>query len=222
MLDFISQNRLLTACLMIIGISLLSLLPVKLNLRFFRKTNELKIQAIIWIWVIPLRINIVNPLTSFFWNLSVKKPWQKKPPQDLPVRDIPWRSFIKRSLSVTKVGKKTWERTNRFFIRIKQPVSIENLKVYVEIGWRDAACTAITVGVAWSLLGCMYSLLTTQFKMLSVKNDFSVIPNFQNDRLCNIDASCIIGFRLGHIIIVIYQILRSAQDIYNIIRRASV
>ena len=222
MLDLILGSRFLLAFLIIISIWLISLLPVKLNLQFLRETNAIKIQVVIWLLFIPIRINMVNPVTSFFWDLSVRKPWRKRPPQDIAAHDIHWLSFIKRTLRVTKVCQRIWNRANSYFAKIKQQISITRLTVFAEIGWRDAACTALTVGFFWSLLGCIYAHLTSQFNMLNTKNNFVVVPAFQNERLCNIDGSCIFEFRLGHIIIIIYQLLRNAKDIYNIIRRASV
>ena len=222
MLDLILGNRFFVTFLISIGIGLLSFLPIKLNLIFLRKMNGIKIQAVIWLWIIPIRINMVNPVTSLFWDLSVRKPWRKKPPPDIAAHDIQWLSFIKRTLRVTKVGQRVWHRANMIFARVKEQISIKELAVTAEIGWSDAACTALIVGIFWSMLGCVYSSLTSQFNMLYSKNKFAIVPDFQNERLCNIDASCIFEFRLGHIIIIIYQILRNAKDIYYIVRRASV
>jgi len=222
MLAIFQGSRSAVLALIIIGAGLSLLLPIRMDLRFSRRANAITIRAVVWFWIIPLRLNLVNPVTGFFWNLSVRKPWRRQAPQDLAGCRVAWLSFLRRSLAFSRLAGKVAGRAQRIFRRINRQICVERLSVAAAIGWYDAACTGILVGLGWSLLGSAYVLMTDKFNMLRSKNSFLLAPRFQKESCFEIEATCIFAFRLGHIIIVIYQILQSAGALYNIIRRASI
>lgn len=199
----------------------IGLLPVRLSIRLYRAPNEVKVNSRLTFWILPLQINMVNPVTKVFWNLSVNRPWQKEAPPDLPASRVSWRRLFRRSLNVTKIFLPVWQGANRLFLQIGKPIKIRELTMYTEIGLEDAAVTALSVGMAWSLLGAFYSRLGTLFNTRGSQNNIVVVPHFQNEFFLLMDYSCIFEFRLGHIIIIIYHIFHSAGEIYRLVRRVS-
>lgn len=202
----------------IIGITLL---PVKLSLRFSRVPNKVTLYMRITLWFIPISLKFVNPLTKTIYNLSQNRFWKKKAPQDISAREVPWTRFFVRIINIQQVFGNVIRESNHFFKRVARPIRITKLNLYTEIGVGDAALTAMAVGMYWSVLGMVYTVVSHFFNIQDTKNDFKVIPNYQITNLLRIDYSCIFEFRLGHIIIVFYQILRSAAKIRTLIRRIS-
>jgi len=198
-----------------------SFLPVKLYIRFYRAPNEIAVNSHLTVWFIPYRLNIINPMTKAFWNLSANRPWERKPPQDLAAKEIRWFRLFSRINRMQKISRRVWTGTNRFFKRISKPVKIQELNLYTEIALGDAVQTALSTGAIWAMQGFLYTRLAGIFNTTYSHNNLMVIPNFQRSNFLLIDYSCIFQFRLGHIIIIIYQMFRNAGEIYSLIRRVS-
>lgn len=204
--------------IIILGISLL---PIKLFFHFYREPNLILIEANICVWFIPIRIKLVNPMTGLFWIFSRNRPWKKKPPEDLRAANLPWARFFARLWRMHKISRGVYLGTFRFIKKIAKPVKVKKLHMYTEIGLEDAAETAIAVGVVWGLLGNIYSQMAKLFDMGSAQNELAVIPNFKRTNLVVVDYSCIFELRMGHIIIVIYQLLKYIRQIWNLLRGVS-
>lgn len=196
-------------------------LPVRLHLQLYREPNNLLLQSILVIGIIPVRFRLVNPLTRFFWTMSRNKFWRKEPPRDLAAREVPWKRFLYRSTRVKKLTYRVWLGANRLFSRLGKPIRIKELVMYTEIGVGDAALTGLSAGLAWIGLGLVVGRLSGIFNMQGSQNRLQVVPNYRQDNFLLINYRCIFEFRLGHIIIVIYQLLKSAVQIGKLIRRVS-
>ena len=199
----------------------IAFLPARLFISFYREPNKIAVKSYLTLWFIPFRFNMVNPVTKAFWNLSANRPWRMKPPQEIKAGEINWIRFSNRISLFKKVSSQIWKGANRFFKKVGKPVRIRELNLYTEIASEDAAQTALLAGAFWALHGFLYTLLANKFNIQHSRNNWAVIPKFQCTNFLLVDYSCIFQFRLGHIIIVIYQILRSSAEIYSLIRRAS-
>jgi len=199
----------------------LSLFPLKLDIRFRREPNEILLNSRLYFWLVPVEINLINPMTKAVQRMSTNKFWLQVPPEDLQASQVPWRRLLARLVLINKVFRPIARLVNGFFHRICQPVKIKKLFLYTEIGLDDAADTALAVGLIWGLKGLIYSRVADLFNTLESENRLAVVPNFQKPGYVRIDYSCIFEFRLGHIIIVIYHTLRSIGEIRNLLRRVS-
>lgn len=200
---------------------LLLFLPAKLQVRLYREPNRVSLKTRFTLWFVPFELNLVNPLTRFFWNLSQNRPWEKPPPADLPGRKIKWQRFFSRMVLASGLTRRIWGSSQHIYQKISSHIKVSELRMHTEIGLWDAAQTAVGVGIFWSLLGFFYTRLASLFTVDYTKNSLNVVPNYSREGLLVIDYSCIFEFRLGHIIIIIYQILREAGEIYTIVRRIS-
>ncbi len=200
---------------------ILCLLPIKFYLHIYREPNEVKIDVKITLWIIPFKIRLVNPLTKIFWNLSHNKPWQKKAPQDVSFQRIPWRRFIARIVLLRKVFNPIYKSANAVFRKISSYIKLKEFQFYTEFSSSDAARTAISVGLVWWGLTMLYGRIRGIFDTEVANNKINVVPNFQKEEYLLIDSRCIFELRLGHIIIVVYEMLKSIRQIYSLLRRVS-
>lgn len=196
-------------------------LPVKCFVRFFRKSNEILITIKIYVWFIPVKFQVRNPTTRFFWVLSKNRYWQKKTPQDLQAKEISWTRFLIRYYHLQKLFRTIYHATNEIFKKVGQRIKITKLNVHTEFGLQDAAQTAITAGLIWCFLGILYSRLASLFSLEQSENNFVVQPIYQNEKFFILDTSCIFEFRLGHIIIIVYQVFKNAGQVLGMVRRLS-
>lgn len=207
--------------LLVIAVIALSFLPIRLHLRFYREPNGIAVISHLLFWFVPVRINMVNPVTRFVWNLSVNRPWQKKPPADVRAGKVRWANLIFRLNRLRKISRSVWSGANSFFLKIGKPIKIKELSLYTEIAREDAAQTAISAGFVWAAQGFLYTRLAEIFNTRNSRNYFMVRPAYTKTNFLLVDYSCIFQFRLGHIIIIIYQMFRSTGEIYSLIRRVS-
>ena len=204
--------------IIILGISLL---PIKLIFHFYREPNLILIEVNIHILFIPVHIKLVNPITSFFWNISLNPPWKKKSPEDLRAANLPWARFFARLWRLQKIFWGVYLGTFKYIKKFIRPIKIKRLHMYTEIGLEDPAETAVLVGMIWCMLGHIYSQMAKFFDLRTTQKEFAVIPIFKGNNLLVVDYSCIFELRMGHIIIVIYQLLKYIQQIRNLFRGVS-
>jgi hypothetical protein len=172
-------------------------------------------------WIIPININLVNPVTKTVWNLSQNSPWKKKSPREVRAVEVNWKRLFSRIKLLQRIGFNIWKKANLFFIRINRRISVTELNMYTEIGLTNAAQTALSVGAFWSLLGILYGRMAAIFNMSKTQKKISIVPNYRESGVLLIDYTCIFEFRLGHIIIIMIQVLRNAAEIYTMVRRIS-
>lgn len=80
----------------------------------------------------------------------------------------------------------------------------------IEIGYQDAAHTAIAAGSFWTMLGFSLSYLYRQVTVEVKRPALVVVPNFKKAGfLC--DIQCIFHLRIGHIIFVGFNVLRTLR-----------
>lgn len=80
---------------------------------------------------------------------------------------------------------------------LRTRLSIKDISIKLNIGTGDAAETGIIYGLAWMIIGGVFTLL----RSFKIKNEpeISVIPVFDKIQT-NVDFNCIIRMKLGHII----------------------
>lgn len=197
------------------------LLPARLHVRFYREPNVLTVDSRLQVWFIPLRFNLVNPVSKMIWNLSVNRPWRKKPPSEMRAADVRWFRVFARIKQMQKISRDIWRGANRFFMNIGKPVKVRELNLYIEIALEDAAQTAVAAGAVWAAQGLLQARLAQVFNVLHSRRNLMVVPSYSRTNFLLVDYSCIFQFRLGHIIIIIYQMFQNAGEIYSLIRRIS-
>lgn len=80
----------------------------------------------------------------------------------------------------------------------------------IEIGYQDAAHTAIAAGSFWTMLGFSLAYLYQQVTVEVQRPVLVVVPNFKKAGfLC--DLQCIFHLRIGHIIFVGFNVLRTLR-----------
>ncbi len=199
----------------------MSFLPVKLAVRLLREPNEIKVTMRVSIGIVSFRINWIDPLTKAVWSLSTNRFWEKKPPADLAMKRVRWKRLFLRLNYLNRIFIPVLRHSERLFKKAAGPIKISRLQLVTEFGLQDAAQTALAAGLAWSLLGVMYNGLQSLFVIKPQPNMIMVIPNFKLENFLRLDYSCIFAFRLGHIIIIIYQLLLRTGEISNMLRRVS-
>lgn len=213
----------ITKWLLIIFVFLvaLNLIPLKLYLRFRREPNRIEVKSRFYLWLLPLEINLANPMTAVVHRMSTNSFWLKEPPTDIRAQDVAWRRLLARLGLLSNLFLPIYRLVNGFFHRICRPIKVKRLYLYTEIGLEDAAETALAVGIIWGWKGFIYTRLTELFNTQESENRLAVVPNFQQPGYVRLDYSCIFEFRLGHIIIMIYHTLHSIGEIRNLLRRIS-
>ncbi len=217
--EFLSKYW-LWVVLPVVGIAMI-FLPMKMYMRFYRGDNTVILTTQLTFWFIPIKIKLVNPVTMIIWNMSQNKPWRKKPPQNLKTDEINWGRMYKRTILLKEISMKIWEGANNFFRRFRFAIKLKELKLYTEVGLDDVAGTALSVGAIWGFLGSFIGQVSSIFDTKKLNPQIAVVPNYQASSLLLLDYSCIFEFRLGHIIIIMVQVAKSAADISLIIRRIS-
>lgn len=194
-------------------------MPLSLSLRLTRKQNRIEFSARIKNRLFPGGIEVVNPVTKMIWSLS-RKPFRKrkKPPEDLAAKDVPWGRVMSRVHLVVKLNRYISRGLARAFALRGRP-KLGTLKLHTEVALQDAAETAISTGLLWSLMGLTHAGLATTFDMRDTKGKIEVIPRYEKTNHLDVDYYCIIEFYLSHIIIIVYRIFRNIGEIKEILRR---
>lgn len=210
---------LLLAILIMVGISLI---PLKIYFRFYRKKNDFRLTVLLKIWKIPFVFRINNLVTKFFWSLSENRFWQKKTPQELRASEIAWYRVFSRLYNYQQIFRSTLQETIAVIRKLGKPIIIRKIRLNSEVALQDAAQTAFAVGILWWYWGFIYSQIVRYFKIAknAIKN-LSINPDYQKQNEFTIDFSCILEFPLGHIIIIIYYLFTNAGKIRIIFRRVS-
>lgn len=105
-------------------------------------------------------------------------------------------------------------RLLRYINRVKQQfyrgIHCKAINWRIEIGYKDAAHTAIAAGTFWAMLGFALSRLYQQVTVEVRCPALVVIPQFKKAGfLC--DIQCIFQLRIGHIIFVGVNVLRTLK-----------
>ncbi|MDP4125626.1 MAG: DUF2953 domain-containing protein [Bacillota bacterium] len=78
----------------------------------------------------------------------------------------------------------------------------------IEIGYKDASNTALAAGAFWTMFGFALSRLYKQVKVEVSSPTLIVVPQYKKEGfLC--DLKCIFHLRIGHIILVGFNVLRT-------------
>jgi len=113
------------------------------------------------------------------------------------------KNFRKKSQADRQDPKKTFKKyksasgTIERLLITKQAIVIEQIRLLIMIGRKDAAETGILSGVIWALLGNIDAFISNNFKVED--KYFCVNPVFLEEVL-EIDFLCIISTRIVHII----------------------
>ena len=102
-------------------------------------------------------------------------------------------------------------RLLRYINRVKQKfyrgIHCKAINWRIEIGYKDAAHTAIAAGTFWTMMGFALSHLYQQVTVEVSRPVLVVIPQFKKEGfLC--DIRCIFHLRIGHIIFVGLSVVR--------------
>mgnify|MGYP004699780203 CR=1 FL=1 len=83
------------------------------------------------------------------------------------------------------------------------------LKIYIDL--KEAALNALIVGLFSGIISIGEGILFSQ-EILSTnsKNEWKIVPLYQNENILKIDFNCIINIKLIHII---YTVYRSSKNI---------
>lgn len=119
-------------------------------------------------------------------------------------------SEIKEKTSLEQVWKYIRKLVN-FYTNHTEPINfmkskvrVDNFSIRSRIGTGDAASTALAFGSFYAFFSLISSHLNEYYHLQGRKLD--ILPHFQGP-LFDLDLSCIINFRIGHIIITGLKIL---------------
>ena len=97
---------------------------------------------------------------------------------------------------------------NRLKRQFYRGIHCKSIKWRIEIGYKDASQTAIAAGAFWTMLGFALSRLHQQVTVEVPCPALVVVPQFKKEGfLC--DIRCIFHLRIGHIIFVGLNVLRT-------------
>lgn len=101
-------------------------------------------------------------------------------------------------------------RINRVKQQFYRGIHCKAINWRIEIGYQDAAHTAIAAGAFWTMLGFALSHLYQQVTVEVKRPALVVVPTFKKvGFLC--DFQCIFQLRIGHIIFVGFNVLRTLR-----------
>lgn len=89
----------------------------------------------------------------------------------------------------------------------KEVLEIINARIKIELGTKDAALTAILVGTVTTIISVF---LRTKIKDIE-KQYYNIIPRYINQNIIDIEFSGIFGFKVIHIINIIYILFKEKQ-----------
>jgi len=105
-------------------------------------------------------------------------------------------------------------RLLRYINRVKQQfyrgIHCKAINWRIEIGYQDAAHTAIAAGTFWTMFGFALAHLYQQVTVEVPRPTLEVVPQFKKEGfLC--DVRCIFQLRIGHIIFIGFNVLRTLK-----------
>lgn len=202
--------------LLILLLSIIMISEVKADIMFHRIKNDdsIKITISMFFGLIKFRLNI--PYVEVILNkgrmkIGVKAEGKKYAVKSQKVFDI---EYIKNTYMKFKEMLHLYKKILDYVL---SKIKIDYLKWKTEIGLEDAALTAVSVGVAWSLKYNILSLISQKSSVKKVSID--VIPNYSNI-IFEVDLNCIIRIKIVNIIITALKI--GYAFLYNaILKRGS-
>ncbi|MBC7766334.1 MAG: DUF2953 domain-containing protein, partial [Hyphomonadaceae bacterium] len=138
------------------------------------------------------------------FTLPVPEKVKKAVQDEISPPDKQLEGFIAQGKHFLSVFEQHKGGVKHAFAYLKKHLRMRTLIFELHYGTGDAAYTGVSYGLIWAVLGNVYAqldrLLIIQHPKITIK------PDFQNLRF-EIQAQCIISFRLIHIIIayIMYQ-----------------
>lgn len=185
-------------------------LPVQLALTYSKtgKKEKIKIQLkILFFKFVTIKpkplIKIISLMARKDLNYGeINEAWEE---DNFPQKNI--LLIIQRLKTWLPKINKIIVEGNRLTGNVLKPIQCENFALNTEIGCQDAFVTALAAGSIWG--GYSY-LLAKVSKLMFIKPgalSLKVKPNYTKQTL-SFDYRCIIRFPLGHIIIILYELVR--------------
>ena len=118
-----------------------------------------------------------------------------------------------KNINFNKIIKKEKINLKSIKVFIKDMIEIINIKLNIELGVNDAGKTAILVGILSSIIPIIFRM-----KIKNIKNQyFKVSPIYNNNgNIINMEINGIFGFKLIHIINIIYILSNKKGEDKNV------
>lgn len=153
---------------------------------------------------INIKLNLFGKFTIF------KKSFNKQKIDNLKVKNRLKNKM--KNINFNKILKK--EKINLKLIKvfIKDILEIANIKLNIELGIDDAGKTAVLVGILSSIIPIIFRM-----KIKNIKDQyFKINPIYNNENIINMEISGIFGFKLIHIINIIYILSKEKGEDKNV------
>ncbi len=153
---------------------------------------------------ISIKLNLFGKFTIF------KKSFNKQKIDNLKVKNRLKNKM--KDINFNKILKK--EKINLKLIKkfLKDIIGIVNIKLNIELGVDDAGKTAVLVGILSSIIPIIFRM-----KIKNIKNQyFKISPIYNNQNIINMEISGIFGFKLIHIINIIYILSKEKGEDKNV------
>ncbi len=180
---------------------LLYIMPLKIQIfyKLIDKSNELEIYFKTLYGLINYKIDIPYIKMKFGDKSNIKYKINLEDTKDNEDITNNKKRFsieeFKKSMNRSKVTYKKYKKVISYFMN---KVLIKELKLNTEYDFKDAAVTGITAGILYSIES---NLLLWILKYKKIQNyRFNINPLFKQENVIHINFSCIIQFKLGHII----------------------
>ncbi len=122
--------------------------------------------------------------------------------------------ITKNKMERVKLIEKIENDKNKFDIKMLKNlkyIKIDNLNLKICIGLEEAAVNALIVGLFSGIISIGEGILFSQgILSKNSKNEWKIVPLYQNENILKIDFNCIINIKLIHII---YTVYRSSKNI---------
>lgn len=153
---------------------------------------------------INIKLNLFGKFTIF------KKSFNKQKIDNLKVKNRLKNKM--KDINFNKILKK--EKINLKLIKvfIKDILEIANIKLNIELGIDDAGKTAVLVGILSSIIPIIFRM-----KIKNIKDQyFKINPIYNNENIINMEINGIFGFKLIHIINIIYILSNKKGEDKNV------
>ena len=153
---------------------------------------------------ISIKLNLFGKFTI------LKKSFNKQKIDNLKVKNKLKNKM--KNINFNKIIKK--EKINFKLIKkfLKDMIEIVNIKLNIELGVDDAGKTAVLVGILSSIIPIIFRM-----KIKNIKDQyFKISPIYNNENIINMEISGIFGFKLIHIINIIYILSKEKGEDKNV------
>ncbi len=99
-----------------------------------------------------------------------------------------------------RAGWERFQRYNSALYYLFRFVRCRRFYWRTEVGFHDAACTGMMVGVLWGIKSFLYNNFRAKIGVMAEKPAILVVPDYFHKKLA-LDFYCIFDIRIGHIII---------------------